>query len=247
MIPKRTTKKSIPGFRLLSRLGPGLITGASDDDPSGIATYTQAGAQLGFDALWMMVFSYPLMVAVQEISARIGRITGAGLTANMKKYFPRPFVTGMVLLVVVANVCNIGADIGAMGDCATLLLPGPSWLYIAIFGLGSLLLEIFVTYKKYVDYLKWLTLAVIAYVVTAFFVHIPWQNALKSTFWPSFSWHPDYFETLIAVLGTTISPYLFFGKPDSKWKILPKIRKSMPSRSRLGRRRVVLRGLGRTR
>ncbi len=158
----------------------------------------------------MMVFSYPLMVAVQEISARIGRITGTGLTANMKKYFPRPFVAGVVLLVVVANICNIGADIGAMGDCATLLLPGPSWIYIAIFGLGSLLLQVFVTYKKYVDYLKWLTLAVMAYILTAFFVHVPWQNALKATFWPSISWHPDYFKTLIAVLGTTISPYLFF-------------------------------------
>jgi len=191
-------------------LGPGLITGASDDDPSGIATYSQVGAQFGYGMLWTMVLSYPLMAAIQEISARVGRVTGCGIAANLRRCYPRPMLHVAVLLVVVANVFNLGADIGAMGAAAQLLLPAAGWKYIIFFGLISLLLQIFVPYSKYVSYLKWLTLSLFAYVGTSFFVQISWTDVLRATFLPHFVLRKDYLTALIAVLGTTISPYLFF-------------------------------------
>jgi NRAMP (natural resistance-associated macrophage protein)-like metal ion transporter len=196
--------------RLLMALGPGLITGAADDDPSGIATYSQVGAKFGYGMLWVMPFSYPLMAVIQEISARIGRVTGAGIAANIRRHYPKPILYGMVSLLLVANIFNLGADIGAMGAAAKLFLPGPVWVYILLLGGVSLLLQIAVPYTKYVPYLKWLTLALFAYIATAIVVGEPRWQAIRATFWPSIRWNSDYFTALIAVFGTTISPYLFF-------------------------------------
>jgi NRAMP (natural resistance-associated macrophage protein)-like metal ion transporter len=196
---------------LLLKLGPGLITGASDDDPSGIATYSQAGAQFGFGTLWIALFSYPLMCAIQEISARIGRVTGAGIAASLRKHYPRPIVFLIVVLVLIANTFNLGADIGAMGDAVHLLVGGPAWIYLLALGALSLSLQIFIPYKRYVNYLKWLTLSLFAYVITAFVVHLSWLKVLHDTFLPPLhSFGADYFTVAIAFLGTTISPYLFF-------------------------------------
>ncbi|MFY9583831.1 MAG: divalent metal cation transporter [Candidatus Acidiferrales bacterium] len=192
------------------KLGPGLITGASDDDPSGIATYSQVGAQFGYGMLWTMLFSYPLMAAIQEISARIGRVTGAGIAGNIRRHYPKAVLYGVISLLLVANVFNLGADIGAMGAAAKLLLPGPAGIYVVLFGGLSLLLEVLVSYIKYVKYLKWLTLALFAYVATAIVVGEPSGQAIRATFLPSLSFRSGYFTALIAVLGTTISPYLFF-------------------------------------
>jgi NRAMP (natural resistance-associated macrophage protein)-like metal ion transporter len=191
-------------------LGPGLITGASDDDPSGIATYSQAGAKFGFGMLWVALFSYPLMCVIQEISARIGRVTGRGIAANVRRHFPAPILYAMVSLLLFANIFNLGADIGAMGAAAKLFLPGPFWAYVLLLGSVSLVLQIEVPYTKYVPYLKWLTLALFAYIATAIVVGQPKWAALRAVFWPSISLKGGYLTALIAVLGTTISPYLFF-------------------------------------
>ena len=191
-------------------LGPGLITGASDDDPSGIGTYSQVGAQFGYAMLWTMLFSYPLMSGIQEISARIGRVTGRGIAGNMRKYYPRWLTYIVAGLLVIANVINLGADLGAMGAAVQLLIGGSALLYSIIFAVTSLLLQIFVPYKKYVNFLRWLTLVLFTYVATVFFVRVPWGEALQGTFIPTIEFKADYFAGLIAVLGTTISPYLFF-------------------------------------
>ena len=195
---------------VLQILGPGLVTGASDDDPSGIATYSQVGARFGYGMLWTMVLSYPLMAAIQEICARVGRVTGYGIAANLRRHYPRPMLHVAVLLVVVANVFNLGADIGAMGAAAQLLFPAAPWMYILFFGLVSLLLQVFVPYSRYVSYLKWLTLTLFAYVATSFFIQISWADVLRATLLPRFVLSSNYLTALIAVLGTTISPYLFF-------------------------------------
>ena len=194
----------------LQKLGPGLITGASDDDPSGIATYSQTGAQFGYGMAWLMLFSYPLMIVIQEICARIGRVTGAGIAANMRKHYPRPVLFAIVSLLCLANVFNLGADLGAMGAAGQLLLGGPLLPYVIGFAAISLVLQIYIPYTTYVKYLKWLTLALFAYVLAAFVAHVDWGVALRSTFVPSISFDTKYFTTLTAVLGTTISPYLFF-------------------------------------
>jgi Mn2+/Fe2+ NRAMP family transporter len=190
-------------------LGPGLITGASDDDPSGIGTYSQVGAQFGYGMLWTMLFSYPLMAAIQEISARIGRVTGFGIAANLRRYYPRWIMYAIVGSVLVANVINLGADIGAMGAAVTLVLPGPGFLYTIGFGLFSIGLQVLVPYSKYVHYLKWLTLSLFAYVGTAFVIRIPWHVVVTAILRPPISLSKSYFAALVAVLGTTISPYLF--------------------------------------
>jgi NRAMP (natural resistance-associated macrophage protein)-like metal ion transporter len=194
----------------LQTLGPGLITGASDDDPSGIGTYSQVGAQFGYAMLWTMLFSYPLMSGIQEISARIGRVTGRGIAGNMRKYYPRWLTYIIAGLLVIANVINLGADLSAMGAALQLLIGGSALLYAVIFAIICLLLQIFIPYEKYVNLLKWLTLVLFAYVATVFVVRVPWAEALRSTFIPSIEFKADYFAGLIAVLGTTISPYLFF-------------------------------------
>jgi NRAMP (natural resistance-associated macrophage protein)-like metal ion transporter len=191
-------------------LGPGLITGAADDDPSGIATYSQAGAQFGLSMLWIMLFTLPLMAVVQIISAHIGRVSGQELSTNMRQYFPRRIIYGIVVLILISNVISIAADLSAMGDSLNLLIPGPAHYYAAGFGVISLLLEIFIPYSRYVNVLKWLTLALLAYVATVFVLNVPWRSVVVATFLPHVEFSADYFLTLIAVLGTTISPYLFF-------------------------------------
>ncbi|MGC2198509.1 MAG: divalent metal cation transporter [Terriglobales bacterium] len=194
---------------LTSKLGPGLITGASDDDPSGIGTYAQIGAQFGYGMLWTMVVSYPLMSAFQEICARIGRVTGHGIANNVRLRYPR-CLYGIVGLVVLANIFNLGADVQAMGAAARLLLPGPPALYGIFFAATSVLVQFLIPYSRYVHYLKWLTLSLLAYVAAAFFVHVSWHQVFWNTFAPRISFTKPYFLALIAVLGTTISPYLFF-------------------------------------
>ncbi len=194
----------------LSKLGPGLITGAADDDPSGIATYSQAGAQFGFNLLWTLLLTYPLMAAIQVISANIGRVTGRGLATNLQRYAPRRVVWGIVGLLLVANVINIAADVAAMGEAMSLVAPGRPLWYAVGFGVLSVLLQVFIPYQRYVNLLKWLTLVLLAYVGTVFVVHVPWGVVLETTVWPSIAWNKDYLTTIVAVFGTTISPYLFF-------------------------------------
>lgn len=207
MTTKKTTSEKPRGF--FSRLGPGLITGASDDDPSGIGTYSQAGAQLGFGIGWTMLLTYPLMVAIQEISARIGRVTGHGIAGNVRRNFPAPVMWSLVILLSIANTFNVAADLAAMGDSLKVLVGGPRVFYVAAFGGVSVLAQIFFDYKRYVAILKWLTLALFAYVITLAIVKVPWAQALRGLLVPSVQWDGAFFTTLVAILGTTISPYLF--------------------------------------
>jgi NRAMP (natural resistance-associated macrophage protein)-like metal ion transporter len=207
-MPLQTGGERLAGndSNFLVRLGPGLITGAADDDPSGIATYSQVGAQFGLGMLWTMLFSFPLMAAMQEICARLGRITGNGIAESLRQNYPKPIVYGVVSLLCFANIFNIGADIAAMGAAAEMVFGGVLSAYVLVFGLFSLFLQVYVPYKKYVHYLKWLTLVLFAYVATAFVVHVPWKMALRATLIPSVSWTHEYWMGLVAVLGTTISP-----------------------------------------
>ena len=197
-------------------LGPGLIAGASDDDPSGIATYSQAGAQFGYGLTWTLLLTYPLMAAIQEISARIGRVTGFGIAGNIRRNYPRWLLYPLVGLVVVANVINLGADLGAMGAGVKLLIGGPAMVYVAVFGVASVLLEIFMGYSKYVAVLKWLSLSLLAYAATAFIVGVSWSKVALYTFVPHITWKAEYFVTVVAVFGTTISPYLFFWQAEEE-------------------------------
>jgi len=192
------------------QLGPGLITGAADDDPSGIATYSQAGAQFGFLTLWTVVFTFPLMVGIQLVSARIGRVTGHGLASNIGRHFPRGILYGIVVLLVAANTINIAADIAAMGDALQLVVGGPSHVYVVVFGTACLLLQVFLTYQRYVRYLKWLTLALLSYVALVLTIQIPWREVAAHSLTPHFAFTAEYLTVVVAVFGTTISPYLFF-------------------------------------
>ena len=201
---------------LLKVLGPGLTTGASDDDPSGIATYSQAGAQFGFDLGWTLILSWPLMCAIQEISARIGRVTGRGLAGNLRRHAPAPVLYVLVGLLVVANVINLGADLGAMAAALRLVVGGPELLYVGLFAVLSVLLEVFVRYARYVAVLKWLTLTLFAYVGVAFVVHMPWATVARHLVFPAVSLHPGYLTVVVAILGTTISPYLFFWQAEEE-------------------------------
>ena len=202
--------------KLLDILGPGLITGASDDDPSGIATYSQAGAQFGYSLGWVMLFSWPLMCAIQEISARIGRVTGRGIAGNLKKHYAAPILYSIVSLLVIANTINIGADLGAMAAALKLLIGGPHWLYVLGFAVLTILLEIFVRYSRYVSVLKWLTLSLFAYVAVAFIVSVPWLTVARNLIIPNISLNADYLTVVVAILGTTISPYLFFWQAEEE-------------------------------
>jgi NRAMP (natural resistance-associated macrophage protein)-like metal ion transporter len=202
--------------KTLKIFGPGLVTGAADDDPSGIATYSSIGAQFGYTMLWTMPLIYPFMGAIQEISARLGRVTGRGIAGNMGRFYPAWMLYIIVFLLLVANIINIGADIGAMGAAVTLLVGGPTLIFCAVFALVSVLLEVFVPYQKYSAILKWLTLSLFAYVGTVFVVQIDWKNALQGTFVPNISLKSDYLAALIAVLGTTISPYLLFWQSEEE-------------------------------
>ena len=192
------------------RLGPGLITGAADDDPSGIATYSQAGAQFGFGMLWTVVFTFPLMTAIQMVSARIGHITGHGLTANIKRAFPRWVTVTIVVLLVCANTLNISADIAAMGEALQLLAGGSALIYSITFGLLCLVLQVFLPYQSYVRWLKWLTLALLSYVAVVFTLDIDWRQVAWSVIVPPMVLSRQSLLMIVAVFGTTISPYLFF-------------------------------------
>ncbi|MGA2550299.1 MAG: divalent metal cation transporter [Burkholderiaceae bacterium] len=194
----------------LSRLGPGLITGVADDDPSGIATYSQAGAQFGLNLLWTMPLALPLMAAIQLMCARIGRVTGKGLAANLKSAFPPSVVRGAVGLLLVANVLNIAADVAAMGEVAELVSGVNRHLMTAFFVVLTLLLQIFIPYHRYVVFLKWLTLSLFAYAAVLFTVHVPWGQVALRTFFPALPIGADSAAVIVAVFGTTISPYLFF-------------------------------------
>jgi NRAMP (natural resistance-associated macrophage protein)-like metal ion transporter len=195
---------------LLKRLGPGLITGAADDDPSGIATYSQAGARYGYGLLWTMLLTYPLMVAIQSIAARIGRVTGQGLAANIADAFPKPVMWLLVLLLFFANTVNIGADLAVMGEAAQMLTGHESHWYGLGFGAISLLLQLFVPYHRYVRVLKWLTLVLFAYVGVVILADVDWGEALKRLFIPDVKIDAKAITLIVAVFGTTISPYLFF-------------------------------------
>jgi NRAMP (natural resistance-associated macrophage protein)-like metal ion transporter len=204
-LPKRTRH-----FNPLTALGPGLITGAADDDPSGIATYSQAGAQFGVHMLWTMVFTYPLQGVFQSVCARIGRVTGKGLASNIKTAFPPWVLLSVVALVLFANVLNVSSDVAAMGESAALLIPGQSHLLTVGFAVLTLGLLIFVPYHRYVWVLKWLTLSLFAYVAVAFIVKVPWPEVALRTFLPRFKVDKDSLTLIVAIFGTTISPYLFF-------------------------------------
>ncbi|WP_407179126.1 NRAMP family divalent metal transporter [Bradyrhizobium sp. STM 3562] len=205
----RSTPK--PSSKMAQRLlGPGLVTGAADDDPSGIATYSQAGAQFGYDLLWTVFLTTPFMIAIQLVSARIGRVTGKGLAANVVELAPRWLVLALIFLVVAANTFNIAADIAAMGESLALVIGGLTHEHALIFASVSILLQVFVPYHRYAPVLKVLTLTLFAYVITALTVKIPWSTALWAAVWPRPTIGANYFLMVVAVLGTTISPYLFF-------------------------------------
>jgi NRAMP (natural resistance-associated macrophage protein)-like metal ion transporter len=196
--------------QLLQVLGPGLITGASDDDPSGIATYSQAGAQFGYGLTWTMLFTYPLMAAVQMISARVGRTTGRGIAGNLRVHYPAWILQWVVALLLIANTINLGADLGAMADASRLLLPAPAWLFIVLFAAICVYMQVFLQYTRYVAVLKWLTLALFAYFAAIVTIHIDWRDLASGLFLPKFDKAKEYLTTIVAVFGTTISPYLFF-------------------------------------
>ncbi len=208
-VSKRKTA-SVRKQSLWARLGPGLITGAADDDPSGIATYSQVGAGFGYGILWTAFFTFPLMVGIQTVSARIGRVTGHGLAANIRRHYPPWLLYGIVVLLLIANTINIAADIGAMGAALKLLIGGSAHWYSIAFGIRSVVLQVFVPFPRYAPILKALTLALLAYVATVFVVKVPWGEVFYQTIMPSLSLKADYVVAVVAVFGTTISPYLFF-------------------------------------
>jgi NRAMP (natural resistance-associated macrophage protein)-like metal ion transporter len=229
----------------IRELGPGLVTGASDDDPSGIATYSQVGAQFGFGLLWTMLSSFPLMAAIQEICARIGRVTGVGIAGNIRRHYSRPLLFGVLAFLVVANIFNLGADIGAMAAALQLLVPGRAEIYVVMFGVICLLLQVFIPYTKYVKYLKWLTLVLFAYVAALFSLEVPWSSVFRATLFPSITFRADYLMALVGVLGTTISPYLFFWQAsqeveevDSHARQKPLRQAPQQARSQIHRMRV---------
>jgi Mn2+/Fe2+ NRAMP family transporter len=211
---RRATHKGLFGL-----LGPGLITGASDDDPSGIATYSQTGAQFGYAMCWVMLFCFPLMVAIQEISARMGRVTGQGIAGNIRAHYPRWLLLAIVGLLLLANTINLGADLGAMGAALKLLVGGPAGLYVVGFAIFCTWLEVFSRYQRYVSILKWGSFVLLAYVTVALVAHVPWGTVLYSTFVPSFSLKTDYVVTVVAVLGTTITPYCFFWQASQEAEV----------------------------
>jgi NRAMP (natural resistance-associated macrophage protein)-like metal ion transporter len=206
--PRAGSPPKLVGF--LKSLGPGLVTGAADDDPSGIATYSQVGAQFGYGLAWTMVFTFPLMAVIQAVSARIGCVTGYGIAENLRRHYSPWLLRAVVLLLVVANVINLGADLGAMGAALGLLIGGPQLLYTMSFGVVCILLETFISYARYAAVLKWATLSLFAYVAVVFAAHVPWGSALYGTFVPHLVFDAPHAMAMVAVLGTTISPYLFF-------------------------------------
>jgi NRAMP (natural resistance-associated macrophage protein)-like metal ion transporter len=227
--------------RLFRMFGPGLVTGAADDDPSGIATYSQGGAQFGFGLSWTMFLTTPFMIAIQMVTARIGAVTGRGLAANLGKALPTAALYAMVGLLLIANTLNIAADIAAMGDALRLVAGGPMLIYVVLFGIGCLAAEILVPYHSYSKYLKTLTLVLFAYVATAFSIRIPWGEVLAATFIPHASWDRDFMLTLVAIFGTTISPYMFFWQAsleveERRLRVAPDASAAAATRKRLPQR-----------
>ncbi|MEG3165297.1 divalent metal cation transporter [Sphingomonas sp. PB2P19] len=199
------------GFRaFLKLLGPGLVTGAADDDPSGIGTHSQVGAAFGYGLAWTFVLSFPLMVAIQQIAAEIGRITGAGIARNLRRHYPRPILWFMVSLLIVANVINLGADLGAMGAALALLGGGNGALYTLLFGILCIVLEVALSYPRYAAILKWTCLSLFTYVAVVAVAQVPWSHALRALVVPELQFNAAYATAVVAILGTTISPYLFF-------------------------------------
>ena len=195
---------------LLQTLGPGLITGAADDDPSGIGTHSQVGAQFGYGLSWTFVLSFPLMVAIQEVAAEIGRVTGAGIARNLRRHYPRAVLWTMVSLLLIANVINLGADLSAMGDVLALVVGGNGAIYTLVFGIVCIVLEVGLSYPRYSAILKWTTLSLFTYVGVVLVAHVPWGRALRSLVVPEVQLNAAYATAFVAILGTTISPYLFF-------------------------------------
>jgi NRAMP (natural resistance-associated macrophage protein)-like metal ion transporter len=204
-----TPPETAPRLSFFTRLSAGLITGAADDDPSGIATYSQVGAKFGYATLWTIFLTMPLMIAVQVVAARIGRVSGFGLFDNLQRHYSSTLVYALTFLLIVANVINLGADIGAMGAALKLLIGGPAIVYALAFALVSMLLQVFMPFSRYSPYLKILTISLFAYVATVFVAKVPWTDVLKGTVVPKIQWTADYAMAVVAVLGTTISPYLF--------------------------------------
>jgi NRAMP (natural resistance-associated macrophage protein)-like metal ion transporter len=196
--------------KLTDVLGPGLITGASDDDPSGIATYSQAGAQFGYGLIWTLLLTYPLMCAIQMVSAQIGRVTGKGLAGNMRRHYPLWLLYALVSLLLTANVINLGADLGVMAAAIRLLVPGPQLIYVAAFALVTVVLEVYLCYARYASILRWLTTSLFAYVATVFVVGVPWRDVVVNLVIPHIELTGSYLTVVVAMFGTTISPYLFF-------------------------------------
>jgi len=201
---------------LLGVLGPGLITGASDDDPSGIATYSQVGAAFGYGLSWTLLFSYPLMVAIQMISARIGRTTGHGIAGVLRMHYSTWLLQWIVALLLIANIVNLGADLGAMADALALLLPGPKWLYVLLFSVICVSMQLLLQYTRYVSVLKWFTLSLFAYFAVLAVAHVNWSQLASSMLLPRPVWTSAYLTAVVAVFGTTISPYLFFWQSDEE-------------------------------
>ncbi len=205
------TNASTTGLKgFLARLGPGLITGAADDDPSGIGTHSQVGAQFGFGLSWTFVLTFPLMVAIQQVAAEIGRVTGAGIARNLRRHYPRPVLWAVVSLLLVANIINLGADLSAMGAALQLLTGGNAGLYTLMFGIICIVLEVALSYPRYASVLKWTTLSLFTYVAVVVVAGVPWGRALRSLVVPEIQWNAAYATAFVAILGTTISPYLFF-------------------------------------
>lgn len=225
---RKRTKRAVEELR--TELGPGIVTGAADDDPSGIATYSQAGAQFGYGLLWTMLLTYPLMVAVQLVSAHIGRVTGTGLASNFRRSFPRPVVSVIVAILLLANIFNIGADLAGMAAAARLVVPGTSHVFVIAFAVLSAALQLYLPYKRYSRVLKWLTLSLFAYVGVVLLVHIDWPKALLGLVWPS---NPGKAALLmiVAVFGTTISPYLFFWQSSQEAEEIANDPRQKPLRS----------------
>ncbi|MBC2662004.1 divalent metal cation transporter [Novosphingobium flavum] len=205
MSPPRKTRR--PWYKVL---GPGLVTGAADDDPSGVGTYSQVGAQFGYGMAWTLFFGFPLLASIQAVCAQIGAVTGKGIAQNLRQHYPPALLRGVVTLLLIANVINIGADLGAMAESLALLLPGPALAYVAMFGVLSVGLEIWLSYDRYAGILKWSTLSLFAYVAVVFVARVPAGEALRGTLVPSFRFGQDEAMALVAIFGTTISPYLFF-------------------------------------
>jgi len=196
--------------RAVLRLGPGLITGACNDDPSSVGTYAQVGAQFGFALAWTLPFSLPLLVAIQEISARIARVTGCGIAGNLRRHTPGWLAAALVLLLSIANLFNLAADLAAMSAVLRLLFAAPALLYVGLLGAAAVLFEMLTGYARYVQLLRWLCLSLLSYVACAFVVDVPWRQVVHALLWPPLSAHPQYLLAVLAALGTTLSPYLLF-------------------------------------